>query len=392
VDVTLPKGRIGTGEFTGRTASPLPVLADKTPVTEFVIFKPGVNESDYGPVTFDEIAAAFIMQNRAQKANPLKFDYNHGMALRYATAEQGKSAGDFDIEVRDGALLAVGCMWTQEAYGRIKGGEYSLFSPWFDYIDTEDGIRRPFALHNVAILNLAGLDGVQQIAAGAAATTTQETVMNEAEIKALQDRNRQLETEIATLRQAQHEVTVLTGTLQLGSSAGAAERAQAVHGMLLLRADLRKLTGQESDAGAIGVVETWKEKAGQADVLVAKQASIEAAALATELNTVLDDGIKAAKIAPGDREIFEAAALAKGAGKPSKEGISYLRGRIEARGKQVSTDEVGQKKPGSPEITDATRVVAVQMGIKVEDIELFRTDPVAWAEKMKNHGRPAAAR
>ena len=139
------------------------------------------------------------------------------------------------------------------------------------------------------------------------------------------------------------------------------------------------------------MIEGWREKSTQAEGVIAAAAAAQAAALVTELGIVLDDGIKAGKVSPADRDIFEAAALAKGGGKASKEGILYLRGRIDARPKQVSTEETGQKKQ-TQETTQVTRVVAAQMGVKMDDVELFKTDRPAWEAKQIAKRPGASAR
>lgn len=379
--MNLPKGKIGKLEFTGKTSRPLPILDDGKPVNEFVIFAPGTNDSDYGPVEFDQIAAACVMTKYAEKANPLYFDFNHGMATRYATAEQGKSAGTFEVEVRDGALLAVNCKWTEEAYERIAKREYNLFSPWLEYIDCDDGVRRVYQLHNVAILNLAAMNGINQLAAGAAATEEKDTMTPE-EIKRLTDRITALETENAALRGAGAELTSIGGTLALGANAGAHERSKAITGLLQLRAEVLGLTGQDNVAGALGVLEAYKTKAGQADELVAKAAKAESDAIAVEMGAVLDEGIKAGKLSPGMRDIFEQAGLAKGGGKPSKEGVAYLTAKLGEMSKQVSTEETGQKRAPA-KVTEGAKVVAVQMGVNMDDYELFVTDRPSWEAKVK---------
>lgn len=384
--MNLPKGKIGELKFSGKTARLLPILDDGKPVNEFVIFEPGVNESDYGPIVFDEIAAAFVMSKYREKANPLYFDFNHGMAQKYATAEQGKSGGTFALDVRDGALLARECMWTEEAFNRIEKREYNLFSPWFTYIDCEDGVRRPFQLYNVAILNLAGMNGINQLAAGAAAT--EENEMTPEEIKRLNDRITTLEAENGSLRAAATELVSIGKTLQLGTSAGVHDISRSISGLLELRADVLALTGQDNVAGAVGVVEAWKDKAGTVDEMIAKAAKAESDAIAVEMGAVLDEGIKAGKLSPGMRDIFEQAGLSKGGGKPSKEGVAYLRAKVGEMTKQVSTTETAQKREAA-EITPAAKVVAVQMGVNMDDFELFKTDRPAWEAKVKER-KPVA--
>jgi phage I-like protein len=388
--VNLPKGKIGKLEFTGKTSRPLPILDDGKPVNEFVIFAPGTNDSDYGPVEFDQIAAACVMTKYAEKANPLYFDFNHGMATRYATAEQGKSAGTFELAVRDGALMAVNCKWTEEAYERISKREYNLFSPWLEYIDCDDGVRRVYQLHNVAILNLAALNGINQLAAGAAAT--QENDMTAEEIKRLTDRITTLEAENGALRAAGSELVSIGKTLQLGASAGVHDISRSITGLLELRADVLTLTGQDNVPGAVGVLEAYKAKAGQADELVAKAAKAESDAIAVEMGAVLDAGITAGKLSPGMRDIFEQAGLAKGGGKPSKEGVAYLTAKLGAMSKQVSTEETAQKRAPA-EVTPVTKVVAVQMGVNMDDLELFKTDRPAWEAKVRDRAKlPVAKR
>jgi phage I-like protein len=390
--VDLPKGTIGELKFTGESSRKLPVLPDGKPVSEFVIFDAGANDSDYGPIEFDAIAAAFILSNDEDKGNPLQFDFNHGMAKQYATAEEGKSAGTFEIAVRDGALWAVNCQWTKEAYARIEAREYNLFSPWFTYITGDDGVCRPYKLYNVAILNMAGLNGITQlaVAAASAAIQDQENSMTPEEQKRLQDRVATLETENATLRAAAAEVVQIGHSLALGANTGPTERTAAVSGLLMLRRDVHKLVGQTTDAGALGAIEALKDKAAKAEDLEARQLKLESDAIAAELNLVLDDAVKAGKVSPGTREIFQEAALGKGGGKPSTEGVAYLRARLEGLPKLVSTTETSQKQQ-SAETTPAARGIAVQMGVNMADFELFKTDRAAWEAKIRDRNKPAAA-
>lgn len=393
--MNLPKGKLGIARLSAKRAAAAIVLTDGKPPAEFQLFSPGVNDSDYGPITFDDIAAAMVMQNRTEKGNPLFFDFNHGMATEYATAEQGKSAGTFDIDMRDAALMAVGCQFTEEGFDRIAKREYNLYSPWFRTLTDEAGVCRPLELLNVALLNLAGLNGLKALAASAAAVgaepNKQESSMTDTEIQALRDRITALESENRRLGDPAREVGTLTGVLMLGANAAPSEVTKAVSGLLMLRRDLHKLTSQDSDAGAVGVIEGWREKSTQAEGVIAEAAKAQTDALVTELGVVLDDGIKAGKVSPADREIFETAALAKGGGHASKEGILYLRGRIDARPKQVSTEQTDQARQDL-EITPQAKAVAVQMGVNMTDYELFRSDRPAWEAKQLEKIQPAPGR
>lgn len=405
--MNLPKGKLGFARLSAKGAAAAIVLTDGKPPAEFQIFAAGVNESDYGPITFDDIAAAMVMQNQEEKGNPLFFDFNHGMTVQYATAEQGKSGGTFDIAVRGGALLATDCQFTEEAFDRIAKREYNLFSPWFRTLTDDAGVCRPLQLLNVALLNLAGLNGLQPLAAGARLETGDQN-MNPIKCMACGNPIPGMSGEgeaacggcfrgaqkMSAVDFPQVQATIRANALALGIKPGAdhSEQPALVTGLMSLRRDLHKATGQDSDAGAIGVIEGWKEKSAQAEGVIAAAAKTAADALTTELGVVLDDGVKAGKVSPAQREIFEAAALAKGGGKASKEGILYLRAKLDTLPKLVSTEATGQKKD-PVQIPAVAGVVAAQMGIKRDDYELFRTDRAAWeAKQLEKKTQPVGRR
>lgn len=336
----LPKGKTGTTRLSAKGGGTSLILTDGKPPAEFRIFRAGVNESDYGPITFDDIAAAMVMQNAREKGNPFYFDFNHGMTVEGATDEQGKSAGNFNIEVRDGELWAIDCMYTENGGARLASREYNLFSPAFRWIADEAGVCRVFQLLNVAFVNLAGLDGLQPLAAASSAvgaTRDEETDMTAEEIKKLQDRCDRVEAENLTLRAAAHEVTALSGTLSLGADANPRALGTAVTGLLALRGEVRKITGQDTDEKAVAALQAIAAKAARTDAVEAQIGEIQAGASRSQFDAVLDGASKEGKLPPADRKKLEDSILALTGGKITPAAIEAAKTNVSLLSARVTT-------------------------------------------------------
>lgn len=333
-----PKGTIGTARLAAKGGGLALVLPDGKPPEAFRIFRAGVNESDYGPVTFDDIAAAMVMQNARDKGNPFYFDFNHGMTIEGATDEQAKAAGTFDLEVRDGELWASNCRYTENGSARLTAREYNLFSPYFRTLTDADGTCRPYELLNVAFVNLAGLDGLQPIAAGARLHDQGDPQMDyEALYKKAQARVEELEGEIKTLRPAGAEVMALGHAVGLPGTAGTTERAAVVTGLMALRGEVRKITGQDTDEKAVGALRVIAAKAERTDAAEARVGEIETKALRAELDGILDGASKDGKLPPADRQKLEETLLAMQGGKVTKQVIEGAKVAVSMMTARVST-------------------------------------------------------
>lgn len=336
----LPKGKTGTARLSAKGGGTSLILTDGKPPAEFRIFRAGVNDSDYGPIVFDDIAAAMVMQNAREKGNPFYFDFNHGMTVEGATDEQGKSAGNFTLEVRDGELWAVNCMYTENGNTRLSSREYNLFSPAFRWIADETGTCRVFQLLNVAFVNLAGLDGLQPLAAASSAvganSNDEETDMTAEEIKKLQDRCDRLEADNLTLRAAAHEVTALSGTLSLGSNATPRDVGGAVTGLLALRGEVRKITGQDTDEKAVAALQIIAAKAARTDAAETRLGDIELSGLRKEFDTILDGASKEGKLPPADRAKLESSILALQGGKVTPQAVEAAKTHVTLLGARVN--------------------------------------------------------
>ena len=291
-----------------------------TPPKEITLLKAGVNESDYGPITFDEKAAEMVLAADKAKGNPLYFDINHGMAVpkEQRTREQGEAAGSFKLAVRDGNLVAIDCEWNGAGAKSINERLYNLFSPFFAWESDENGVVRPTQVLNCALVNMAGLDHIEPIAAEA--DLKGDVTMNEAEIKALQDRVAKAEAEVVTLRGK-------TGVMALAAIVGVSDEAEVkgtVTALVKVRTDVLALTAQTEPAAALGVLKAWKKSHDDVGALTARETERETVALEAEFKGLLDKGVKELRIdaAPASVEKVRKFALAGYGGKVTKEAVA----------------------------------------------------------------------
>lgn len=137
------------------------VLAAGEPPTEFQIFAAGVNKTRKGDFLFDEKAAELVMAAYQEHATLGMIDLEH-LALDDTHPNFDPDArGWYRLEVRDGALWAVGVTWTPNGAERLKSRTQIYFSPAFD-TDEEGRITRLF---NIAITALPATDGLTPLVA-----------------------------------------------------------------------------------------------------------------------------------------------------------------------------------------------------------------------------------
>lgn len=134
-----------------------------------------------------EIAGELIALAQTS-ANDLVIDYEHQTLKAENNGLPAPAAGWFkEMEWREGSGLWIKPQWTPRATDYLKNGEYKFLSAVFPY-DATTG--RPLRLHSAALVNRAGIDGMQAVEALAALnlhphqltnpqTTSQEHSMNE---------------------------------------------------------------------------------------------------------------------------------------------------------------------------------------------------------------------
>lgn len=359
---------------------PLPVLPDGKPPSEIRIFAAGVNPSDYGPITFDAKAAEAVMEAQKRKNNPLFIDWNHGHAVpkEKRTREQGESAGEFALEVRDGELWAKGIQWTEAGADSVGKRKYNLFSPWFAFErDERDDVTRPTCLMNFALVNRAGLDNLQRIAAEAA-TGRDDDMKTAEQIQAELDKATQrtvaLEAEVATLKAKDST----RGTLALGAVLGLAAdatdevRVSAVRGLVKVREDVLALTAKTSDAEAIGVLRAWKGNADEVATIRAEAAAKTALALTAEFDGIVETAVKDLKVDVAKKADFRANELARMGGTVTAEGVAQVKTLVafmNPKGNATGRGPTAPASAGPQEITAEQKNLLTLHGIKVESAE-----------------------
>jgi hypothetical protein len=131
------------------------VASDGTLPTEFRLFAAGVNETEKGPLVFDDAAAARVMAAFAAHGVDVQIDLEH---LSVAAELVSGDARNFDpdargwcqLELRGGELWAVGVSWTDDGAERLRSRRQRYVSPVVRF----DADRRITKIVNIALTGL----------------------------------------------------------------------------------------------------------------------------------------------------------------------------------------------------------------------------------------------
>lgn len=305
----------------------------KAPPTEFRILKAGWNETVKGRFLFDEDAGKAVMAQYAVRGlDKIQIDYEHQSSVPPPGGGRAEkpAAGWFKPEVRGGELWAVDLNWTTNAARMIApetgAPEYRYFSPILFFNEES---RRVSALKNLALTNDPAMNGIEAIVAASALAldatdADEETPM---ECKACTTLTAQLtakDAELSAMKEQYNALSARLSSLEEKDKEGKAAMTSltARHGDL--SGKLVALTGQQSEAGALGLLESWKTKAAQTDSLLAEKESTAIAALTGDMGRILDKAVAEKKLTPAMRPFEEKAALAMGGGKVSSASIEFL--------------------------------------------------------------------
>ena len=137
--------------------------------TEILIFRPGENPTDNGPLLFDAEAARMVMEAYTARGIKLHFDYAHALPESWEVEDPDPqhqiAAGWFELEVRETPegpeLWAVNIQWTPRAKKAIEDLEWGYFSPWL-YV--EEGTNRVIELRNIGLTNDPAMNGINPVA------------------------------------------------------------------------------------------------------------------------------------------------------------------------------------------------------------------------------------
>jgi len=145
-----------------RYESSIPV-GDEPP-SELRVFESGWNDTTKGRFLFDGEAAQSVIAAYQEHGADVMFDLEH------LSLESPQESRNFDpdarawakLELRDGALWAIGIRWTPDGERRLRERTQRYISPAFD-VDSKTG--RIVSLVNVAITSLPATHGLQPLVA-----------------------------------------------------------------------------------------------------------------------------------------------------------------------------------------------------------------------------------
>lgn len=103
------------------------------PVTEFLLFRYGANETTQGTITLDEasakkVMAAYEKRNRARKGD-LDIDFFHLSRKENARLEDRRSAGRCKLELREDGIWCTDIRPTAEARAMLEADQVRSYSP-----------------------------------------------------------------------------------------------------------------------------------------------------------------------------------------------------------------------------------------------------------------------
>ncbi len=362
-----------------------PVIAlpdGEDPPTEFRIFTVGVNETEKGPFLWDEVAAALCMAFWKGKGVDLSMDWEH-QALAEPPVEAPASAW-WVPEIRDGELWATNVRWTPRADQQIRNKEYRYFSPAFTF---EPDSRRPDRIINAALTNIPAMDLIAPlVAATATAADNAKENENMDELNALKAEISELKGKLSAKTEECASLTLKLSAMGddeketcrvagLRFDAPKADRFAALTALTSTTAKLREVTGQATDAAALATLDVWKGEHGEVARLRSDLTGIEERTVAAELKQILDAAEAEGKMPPAEehptRKSVMTAFLKMGNGKPSSDGIAWLKAHIPtmpviAPGRETSPGATGTN-PDTKRSTTLDRH-AMLAGVKPESI------------------------
>lgn len=310
--------------------------------TSFPIIKPnahGMVDTLKGVFKCDAKACAMVMEAFGEYGNDLCFDYDHAMAapgwMRPDPAASGAAAGWFTLKIIDGAIYADGIQWTPRAKAALLAREYRYCSPAFR--TTGDG--RIASVWNCALTNVPATKKMDAIMASRVGLnlTPEEVLMN----------------------------PLLLSLLSLGADASEEDVNKALRALDNNMRGLMALTGTTTPAAALAQVQTYKTAAEQgvkatqqAAELAVQVQTLTAEKRTTALSALVEEGIKAGKIAP---------ALKEWALSQTPEGLKAFLDKAPVVVPQGEVKDPGKKDaPGQVALTQEQLAVAAQMGLSPE--------------------------
>lgn len=329
-----------------------------------------MNKTEKGDFLFDEKAAADVMASFVAKGQDrLLIDFEHqSMQPPPGGGPAHKpAAGWFAPQIRAGELWACDVTWTSHALSMLAPAqgapEYRYLSPVLYF--NEDS-RRVTRLKNIALTNDPALDELSPLVA---ATALEDDMPTEcASCASLTSK----------LKDVESQCSALTAKLSAFEEKGK-EKDAAMTSLTAIRSELCALTGQTTEAAAVGALKGLKAAHDELTALKAKVAGEKTAALTTEFKGLLDGFVAGGKMTPGgdadarNRGHWEKLAKDKGL----DEAVVQLKAAAPLFGIIVSPGGKGsptEKETGAVMLTAEDHRIAKLFGHDPKEVEVFKTE------------------
>lgn len=223
---------------------------------------------------FDRAAAERVMEVYRRRGHDLTIDYNHQQYLGDGDDRVRRSAGSFELELRDDGLWMTNIRWTDDAAAYIRRREYRYISPAFLLDET----RRVIEVLNVALVpNPATLGAMPLVASRQQSGTPPEA--------------RRTETRVD-----ENQVRELIG---LASGASSSEVRTRLLALTNFEAAVRQRLNDAPDREtAMGRLEALAASAAQSDQLRQQLGELQVSVEASERSQLISQALSARKLTP----------------------------------------------------------------------------------------------
>lgn len=358
--VALAKDR--DGEALQQPVFEIPFSNDAPPA-EFRIFPQGEFDTRKGKFLFDDEAAASVMANYQDQGTEMHMDYEH-RSLQPGSPES-PAACWFKPELRDGELWATDVRWTPRAEQYLKGKEYRYFSPAFD---AQKGSGRVMRLINVAVTNLPATKHLNPLVAASdkeppvmVMDPERETCKTQlsAVLKILSDGDGDSDEALKSAMKALHEtLSTQLGVVQTTATTQVAAREDSA--AVLLREEVKSLTGKQDPADIRGTLMAWRQAHEQVTALGAQVAELRKSERLREFDAALVEGKRDGKVPPAKEKEFLAL-------RDREDGLQTLRVVLSLASPVVSTTEVRAREAAAD--VDPEGAAIEQIALTAEEKE-----------------------
>jgi phage I-like protein len=222
---------------------------------------------------FDDIAAAQVMANYASRGHDLNIDYNHSVMNPWASPDDARAAGWFELEVRSDGLWAVNMRWTPDAQRYIQNREYRYISPVWD----EDENNRVLEVYNIALCTVPAMLGYEPL--------------------------------VASQHAKGGNMKALLAALGMSETQNENDAVARISALSQLETDILAATGAANVEQAQGTLTAWRQAHTQLASVTAQLENAQAQLVAQERGTLIASALDEGKLTPALKPWAEKAPL-----------------------------------------------------------------------------------